>query len=327
MMDSERRIYDWVVKTARHLLGEWVEHLWIYPEQNVGLDEDLKEFRLPPPPPNGDEGLPGRVARTGVPILCHDVEKDESFRTSYLPIFPESRAQWCFPLLAEGCSSRQELCPVLCLDSQLQINSELRRPLELVSLLGGLNVAMLRGLQKLEMTPVPQDPLQRWRREQQIQDLSGIRPEAVIRKLLDALDLFLQAQGLTLWQVDEEEEGFCHPLFSPRTPPIHRSYPPPGMWGAVGRVVTSGTPRFSSKVRATPSLAASRFMTEQKILATAYVPGRVTESSGHGTSGKVKGILFANFARERVLSPFEKDLLTAAADAAVGILRLRSLAR
>jgi len=327
---SERRVFSWVLKAARELAGSRVDHVWIYSRPDTGLDPDLRSFSIPQAPSGNDQGLPGRVSRTGVPIVCQDVHRHESFSASYLPVFPETTAQWCFPLLIQDFAAREELRPVLCLEAGAAIDPSLRPAIDVISRLGGLKISALRGMRKLDRVQTLKDDLEIWRLKQQIQELSGIRPEGTIRKLFDSLVEVLGCVGMALWQYDEAEDNFCHPFYSSRTPLIHRTYPPPGPWGPIGRVVGSGQPRFCPLVSEAPDLVVSRFMTEQKILATAYIPGCIVEEPVEGkqdSARKVKGILFVNFDEEHWFSPLEKRVLRYAADAAVEILRLRSEAR
>ena len=327
---GERKILAWILKTAQAMVGHSVDHLWIYLRRGVGLDSTLRRFSLPQPAsPQIDEGLPGRVARTGVLIACQDVLADESFSQFYLPIFPKTRAQWCFPILAEGCTVRDEHFPVLCLDSQSPIEASLRSILDLLSLLGGLKLSALSGFHRLEQVQKIQDENDRWHLEQQIQELAGIRPEPTIRKLFDTLGSTFGPQGISLWQYNEIEDNLCHPIFSSQAPRVYRDYPRPGPWGAIGRVIASGQPLFCSRVSSAKDLKVSRFMSDLNVQATAYIPARlaIRLPAESVVPTKAKGVLFVNYEEEHRFSRLERKILLYAAEAAVEVLQLRSLAR
>jgi GAF domain-containing protein len=324
-MSGERKIFPWVFRTTRALVGSGVERLWIYKRRGVGLDADMRQITLPPCPPDEDEGLPGRVARTRVPIVCQNPYDNPAFRKYFKPVFPDTQTQWCFPLLAEECSLKADPPPVLCLESTTPggIDPKLRRRVELVTLIVGLKIAALRGMRRLTHTAT--DEAERWQLEQQILRLSSTRPEAAIRKLFDALAEIFRPQGISLWQYDETEDNLCHPLFSSLSPKEYRDYPRPGPWGAIGRVLKDGQPFFYPDLRkAPPELRESRFMNELKVQATAYLPGG---RSGSQEPIRAQGILFVNYDEEHRFDKLERDILRWAADAAVEVLQLRSQAR
>ncbi len=326
-MSAKRKIFTWVFRTTKALVGPGVERLWIYHRRGAGLDADMRQIPLPPCPPDEDEGLPGRVARTRVPIVCHNVHTNPSFRKYFRPVFPDTQAQWCFPLLAEECFLAADPPAVLCLESTIPagIDPKLRRYVELVAMIAGLKIAALQGGRRLESIATARDEAERWQLEQEILELSGTRPEPAIRKLFDALADIFKPQGISLWQYDETEDNLCHPVFSSQSPAEYRNYPRPGPWGAIGRVLKDGHSFFYADVRkAPPELRESRFMNELQVRATAYLPGG---RSALQEPTRAKGILFVNYGEAHRFSPLEREILHWAADAAVEVLQLRSQAR
>jgi GAF domain-containing protein len=328
-MAGERKVFSWVFRTTKAFVGSGIDRLWIYRRRGIGLDANMREIRLPPCPPEEDEGLPGRVARYKVPIVCQNVSTDPGFGRLYRPVFSDAQAQWCFPMFVPECTLETHTPAVLCLESTSPsgIDPALKPRIELVIQIAGLKLAGLWGARRLERVAIEQDDVERWKLEKQISELSGIQPEPAIRRLFDLLAEVLKPQGVSLWQYDETEDNLCHPIFSSRSPREYRDYPRPGPWGSIGRVLKDGSPLFFPDIQKAPQeLRESRFMRELAVRSTAYLPaGRSSSASTDAT--RARGILFVNYPDEHRFDRLEKELLQWAADSAVESLQLRSLTR
>lgn len=335
---SERAVLAWILSIARALFagagepGREVDRIWVYWRRGLGFKDGLHTVRIPVFPPGQDEGLPGRVSRTGVAIHCQNVRDDEFFSPFYEPIFLDTYSQWCLPLFPAlhlddshyPWLGFDDPRPVLCLESTHgEIDPALRSRGDLISLLGGLRYAVWAGFQKL--SSAASDETQRWRLERQLQEVAGLQPEPTVRRLFDLLVRTFEAKGLSYWQYDRDEDSFCHPIFSKSQK--HRLYPRPGPWGIVGRVLAKERAEWVENVETANELRPSQFVSAEEIKATAYVPARRSPEAAAGRSRPVEGILFVNYEQEHHFGAVEKKILTATAEAVASVLALRSRAR